>query len=425
MAKIVLSFYNAVLKANLSEMPCFYEGFVKGLLDAGNNVLVFSDYGRKRPHAKDKALVSEAIKKFNPDVVIAFNNYGPDYANLVDCPIIVYEVDSPIFYENTNSIQNFPSRYKFIVCQLESRSFLTEHFNVPTKNIWYTPFFSEVKACNTIKHFNISFIGSPFSNGHPHWLEWGIRQKKISNKLKLLYLDLLSDIRKNPFDVMVAKSSKYKALCLDISDVYKLIGDLSAEKRIMTLSSVADLGLTIFGPKEWKKVVQLNPNMFFAYNPKRLFSLKQNQDLYNASKICLNINHLQAKSGFSWRVCDIMASSGCLVTEYNPCFKSLFPKVPIPTFTNRFEAREKCVYLLREDNYRLEIIEKCQTMIDQNYRFKNILPIIQDAANIKLYSTAKGYVDFIGYTLKNSKNRGGGGGGINKCYQVPIYVYGR
>ena len=171
---------------------------------------------------------------------------------------------------------------------------------------------------------------------------------------------------------------------------------LSRSKRILTLAAVSDLGLELFGPEDWildgnSSTVELH----CAYNLKQIYSLKQNQDLYNASKIGLNINHLQAQDGFSWRVLDIMASSACLVSEFTPNIKRFFPDIPIPTFTNAFEARGECQRLLKDDVFRKELTLMCQQEVDVRFRFKHVLPRIEELVGMSLNSPMEGRVSFI------------------------------
>ena len=135
--------------------------------------------------------------------------------------------------------------------------------------------------------------------------------------------------------------------------------------------------------------------------------MRDNQDVYNSSKLCININHIQATSGFSWRVCDVMASNGCLVSEDNPGIHRLFPDIPIPVFSNKYEAREQCIRLLKNENLRREIVLQCQAAIEQGYRFKHILPQLENFLNIPLQASAEGApVSFFNEKIyKKKKNK--------------------
>lgn len=395
MAKVLLSFMNGLENHGPAEVPCFYEAFIRGLSSNGNEVLaVHRFFGSRFDDKSTEAMqLAESVKRFSPDVVIAFNNFGPDYAKFLDCPILVYEVDSPLYYCNLDAIRARPDRYRYLVVQEESVSVLAARFSVPKTCARVAPFFSEILAQPVEKTINISFIGSSFMGEGLHWKDFRFANPSV--RAARLYGELLRDVRNNPFADPSALVNKYNSLGLSPADIGEIIRSLSAEHRILTLSAISDLGLKLFGTTDWLSAIQSNSDLYCAYDPRRLFSLKQNQDLYNASKICLNVNHLQARSGFSWRVCDIMASSGCLVAEYKDNLTRYFPDVPIPTFTNRFEAREQCLRILREDHLREDIVTASQMAIDRGFRFRHILPIIEDAAGVPLAGEGDGAVEFL------------------------------
>ena len=209
---------------------------------------------------------------------------------------------------------------------------------------------------------------------------------------------------KQPF---LTKEEIIQNLCIKSNKVIRyinpdiLIWELSDTKRVRTLATVADLGLKIYGTPNWYKDLPYEPELTLSYINKYVYSLKHNQDIYNSSKIGININHLQAKSGFAWRVCDIMASNACLVTEYKPDIEKLFPKIPIPFFTNRFEAREQCIKLLKNENLRRDIVLSCQSVINEKYRFKHLIANIEDYLNISLHKEQVGTIKYLDVPLFN------------------------
>ena len=110
-----------------------------------------------------------------------------------------------------------------------------------------------------------------------------------------------------------------------------------------------------------------------------------NQNIYNKSKIGINVSHLQATSGFPWRVMDIMASNACLVTDYHEDFKRLFGNIPIPTYESELEAYEVCRQLIKDESRRKEIVLQCQEVIENKYRFRHLLPRLEEYSGITLH----------------------------------------
>ena len=386
---------NAIRRdGGIAPLPCFYETFIHQLASAGNELLVFYSWGLpygERPATTKR--IKDALKHFDPELVIAFNNFGPNYAEFVDCPIFIYEVDSPLYYDNLSHIKRHPDRYWYYVVQEESLKVLKEQYGVPNERIILTPFFTEVQAENLPKRTNISFIGSRFFGSEAPW-QLFMRRNPV-NELIRDYKDLVVELQENPFLSTEEIQARYPKLNVNHTLLDGLVMALSGEKRVGVLSAVADLGLEVYGPQAWFETSE-SVMLSLAYNPKQIYSLKDNQDLYNSSRICINVNHLQAISGFSWRVCDIMASTGCLVSEYRRNLEAFFPGIPIPTFTNKFEAREQCRRLLANDNLRKEISTMCRQIINERYRFRNVLHLLEQSSGLCLSaSSSKGNVSFL------------------------------
>lgn len=101
-------------------------------------------------------------------------------------------------------------------------------------------------------------------------------------------------------------------------------------------------------------------------------TLKENQDIYNSAKIGISVGHLQAKSGFQWRILDIMASNACLVSDYQSDFDVLFPTNLFPVYHNPYEAREMCKVLLEDEDLRKKIVIGCQKYVSKNFSFDKV-----------------------------------------------------
>jgi spore maturation protein CgeB len=393
-AKIFLSFFNGIQKENTEshKISAFYESFINGLKNLGNDVVAY--YGNtwyKEFKEIPEELLKE-IKVFNPDIIILFNNYFYDISESFECPIIIFEVDSPIYFWNKDKIVSNRTRYKFFVCQTESLEYIRDVFNVSKKNIVKISFFTELKAKNIPQVHNISFIGTFFHYGN------FVNDFMLNNPEKddISQLQRVFEyIQKDPFiterdiiDNLNITSSKV-IRCLDIE---RIIGFLSSKKRIKVLSAVADLGLKLYGTRAWLTEFNFYPEIAFSYDTKQICSTKEQEEVYNSSKLSISVSHVQAQSGFPWRICDIMASNACLVSDYHLDFGSCFPNIRIPIFNNPYEAREVCKKLLQEENMRRDIVLQCQEVINKKFRFKNILDIMESYLNLKLRTEKAGTV---------------------------------
>lgn len=356
-------------------MPCFYESLLTGLQQQGHHLIYYSHAQWARDF--DAPLPKEfqaCLQEMQPDLVILFNNAFYDISRLVSCPIVVYEVDSLRYLSNKQAIRDNPQRYHFVVPQSGSAQLLQEHLGVPRNLICYAPFFTAVRAqADVSQDTPISFIGTRFycSNLVQRFMKSRPSSAEVDEfKAALQY------VRRHPFaseqdmcDALGIRSLRVQ----DYARVWDLAELYSASARIQTLSVLADLGLALYGPDDWIKEHCDNPELLLSYRHDKVYSLKHNQTVYNRSKLCVNINHVQAHTGFSWRVCDVMASNACLVSEYKPDFASLFPELPIPVFSNPYEARVLCQQLLQDEARRQDIVAQCQAVVDARYRFHHLL----------------------------------------------------
>lgn len=391
MAKIFMAFFNGIAKDNdNSIMPCFYESFIMELEKAGNKVkYCFHSHFSHQFNEPAPADFIDDLKSYNPDLIIIFNNKFYDLSADFDCPIVVYEVDSVLYYSNKENLKNNPDRYKYIVPQIGSIRILNDELGVKSKNICCLPFFSSVQREKIPQLTNISFIGSKFDGFYPTTVYNNFMRTFPSENEISQFRKVEECIISDPFitkEKIIENLSLKSKNVIDNINVEHSLMLLSNIRRIQTLSQIADLGLDLYGTPNWATDLIYEPDLTLSYKNKKVYSIKHNQDIYNRSKLCININHLQATTGFSWRVCDIMASNGCLVSEYRTDLDRLFPNVPIPTFTNRYEAREQCIKLLNNENMRKDIVAKCQEIIDEKYRFNNLLTGMEDFLGINLHN---------------------------------------
>ena len=288
MAKVLIAFYNGIIdEGNPDAMPQFYESFIRGLDESGNDVCVFAHrfFGSDFEGINDE--VQEAIIAFAPDICFVFNNAFYDLANVVDCPIVIYEVDSPRFFSNKDKIKAHPDRYLYFLIQQESEKVLVEEYGVKPERIFYTPLFSEIYAdCNVESSQNIAFIGSLFVDqanivarflgGNP------------SDEEREMFWSCIESIKKNPqisVEELIYKHQITSELVARNLNLSAILMALSKEKRIAVLDAVSDFGLKIYGTPNWGNEYYGKINLNQAYVRRRVYSLEHNQEIYNSSKI--------------------------------------------------------------------------------------------------------------------------------------------
>ena len=388
MSKILITFFSNLRDSSGRQLiPCFYESFIDGLIKNGNDVLVIRHKYFNRDFEVDCDLrVKKVIEKFKPDLAFIFNNSFYDLS-FYDFPLVIFDVDSPRYFSNKSKIKDAPYRYKFITTQKTSVNTLKSEYGIKTDSILHIPFFTSIQNVPMEKKHNICFIGTRFPtrdvSGMTSWNKFMLTRPTLYKKKQ--FKELVNAIQSFPSKAQqIIENFKLKGLNCGFLENDDVVMGLSGAKRELILSQVSDLDLVIYGQNEWILDSSPDIDLVLSYDANPIASVLDNQNVYNSSKIGLNINHVQAESGFSWRVMDIMASGACLVTEYNKRIDDLFHDVEIPFFYNRFEARQVCNMILNDESRRADIVSCCNDIIDKKYRFKNIVVPIEDFVGTKL-----------------------------------------
>lgn len=396
MAKIFIAFYNlGRKKGDFNAMPPFYESFINGFKRAGNDVLCFHQKNFYRSFDMNVPEVQvEIIKRFDPDLCILFCNKFWDISKIVDCPILIYDVDSPLEYAGKDNLCKNIDRYKFVVSQTGGIKLIEDLFGIKKKNIEYIPFFTEIKSDSKENPAtNIIFLGANWM-----WRGYNFLKPYIglnpSSKDREYAKKIIDEFTKYPFKDTEEIKEKLNILSDDTSfdlwDTRRAGFEISGLRRLHYLSAVSDLGLEIRGA--YWNIENLNyfPDVALCVNGQNTLTKEETECFYNSAKISLNTRHIQAQNGFSFRVCDVLASNACLVTEKCADLSELFPNVGIPMFTSPSIERKICIDLLKNEEKRLEIVERAHEIIDKNHRFTNLLSGIENCSGLSLRSEKNG-----------------------------------
>lgn len=413
MAKVLLSLSNSLLHEGKFRICCFYEQIISELSKYGNDVLVFNpclfNQGNFMSSNQLKPNISETdlrdkIKHFNPDLILSFNN--ANYSKILEitnCPIVVWNADLPYLWNQCDLIKRNVDRYTFFSFSDSLVIFenMKQSFGFKDTQCHFVRNATTIQAENIPQTINISFIGTYF----------GIEQTFCNIIKKYTFNQKLNDVSRaiyeNPFvskDILLETLQDEKKLYHDFKKIREdsYISFFSNEKRIQTLLNISDLGLHFFGTKDWINLVDILPSLVLSFDPKCVYTAKDNQKIYNSSKISISINHCQAHDGIPWRVPDVMASNACLLsTRNNFINRHLAKHVKIPTFSNSFEARDLCKKLLKDATWRNDIVLASHKIIDQDWRWPHRFRQIEQIFNLKLINANKlGTVSILEPLLK-------------------------
>jgi len=399
-ARILLNFSSHIYVDGEFKIVCYYDGLIKAFKDQGNEVLVCntSDFLLKSWNSEnvehwsvEKKKVINRIETFGPELVITFNNSKLSFIEEVcSCPIAIWEADSFTFYNDKEKIKSNSDRYYFLCLSQSTAKQLTDA-GVSSDKIYYVNSATEVRSEDIEYERNVSFIGSFFKS--PKGLS-DLVKRGLSSEERMAISYLGNNFYCDPKKYLEERS--LEAL-LDYIPANEFGGIYSCQNRIETLNSLVDLGLELYGSDGWVDISNNLPALGLCFNNRKIYSLLDNQHIYNSSKVCLNISHVQAAEGFPWRVMDIMASNGCLVSNENKGIKE-FTKgyLDVPMYTNSYEARDLVKKIIKDDVYRLELVSSSQECIANKGRWINRFYELEEIFDINLVGlSSNGYVEFL------------------------------
>src|SRR5574344_1187150 len=167
MSRILISFFSNMTWLSPIKPDSFVESFSNVLKRNGNDVLsittnYFKDEKKVFKYINTNKVIDE-VKKFNPDLIIAFNNSLPSVKILehTTCPIVLFAADSPSFFENKDIINKYIDRYFFVNSSTDTLNAINEWFqNIKSERNLLFGHASDIRAKEMEKDINISFVGS-------------------------------------------------------------------------------------------------------------------------------------------------------------------------------------------------------------------------------------------------------------------------
>lgn len=375
MANILFCLAQPIIENSIKNIVCYYDGMIKELRNDGNNICLLNIVGFSKITNKQK----EDIKKFNPDIIFAFNNaIFPEVINITGCPIVCFAEDSYYFFCQKDLLKKYRDRYYLVTTDGNINDFKS-YFDINKMAPIHHA--TAVIRDNSPKDKNISFIGQPFVYGNLDQEQKHTGYKALLESYSKCNYDYKKLIQKYDND-----KNWEESLIFGVFD-----------NRIATLNTLLELGLSVYGIY-WNNLSKYCNQLVLAFNEEPVYSLKHNQDIYNSSIININIQHPQNYGyGCAWRVYDIMASSGLLISQRSLLLKNRTKNfVDIPMFDTPLQAADLCRKYLKEKTLREEIIIASNEYIEKFGRWNSNFKTISQLTGISLKDTEnKGYLSFI------------------------------
>lgn len=386
MSKIVLSFISPVMGGKLL---CYYDQFASSLKQ-NHDVFCFNVFRNFYKENLNKA-ISDKIIEIKPDLIICFNHVIDEkvYRN-TDCPVLIIEADSFQSFANKTLIKKYLERIYLGVGHENRIKLYCDFLPFMKKDRIFTfPPATNLKNEKCKQDINISIISTVIGlNTYDPVVSLIMSNRFNKNKLSQIKA-LIEKCKKNINQL--SEGNKFDIKYDDMSQY------ISYQNRAYLLDQLADLGLTVFGQYYNEGAIfESLHSLSFCLSDQDVFSAKENQDVYNRSKLSVNLHFAQntnekSISSYSWRVPDIMSTNACLVSTNCEAIRQDFGKwVNIPMFNTRYEARELCQKLLAEDNWRKDIIAASNLAIKEGkFTFDERVKNIEEIFNLKINETKK------------------------------------
>lgn len=387
MARILISYFSDYGEA-------MYDAICSVLRKNGNDIfrmninntsVTITQWGGES-RINDNTLLNK-IHDFNPDIVLSFNNCLPQNCyEILDekCRICAVDADAPsVAFWNKDMVEKYFDRFVFLGLQSYSKTMYEDWLGIKltNKNYLYFPPATIVKNKKLKQDKNISFIGSNF---YP--LEVPLGQDFYGPDGIALY----NAFEKNYFLTL----DEAKKICKQTSNVEWMYEKVRAfycgQDRLRYMQQLTDLGFKFYGVRWWNHIAFYDFEIARCFDPTPKVTVEENEWVYNTSKISVNFSHPLAKSSFSWRVMDIMASNSCLLMEDKPDWRDLFEKylskdvLNVIIYKDRFDMRQKAIKLLKNEKLRLKCVAELNNAIEKNGRWDLRFKLLEKLSGIKL-----------------------------------------
>jgi hypothetical protein len=339
MSKIIIFSFSPIYEHNQWQLLSFYEGFLEAFMKRGHVVrhIITNECnidpwnGYNIPFSNKLATDTiNKIKKFNPDLIISFNNSTINNIDkYVDCPIVIAEADRWNYFSNKPEIKKNVNRYHFFYFTKFGAKDFIENFGANKKKIFNIPLATNIINKSLIKKNNINFIGSLYN------------VDSAQNKIEI-------------------NNAKYRLNILD------------------GLKELDPIIYTNYIPPSYKSLKDF-------ISTKLVYKKNDIEKIFNQSLISLNISHLQARNvGFSWRLLDMMASNSLLITETNFIIKNLYKIGSKQLYETPRDCFNKIKYFLKNKSAMPDLIFRQNEYVKKYARWNDRVKKIEEIFNLKI-----------------------------------------
>ena len=360
------------------------------------------NYGIRADVSQEKII--SYIRDCGADLVLSMN-HGAMTKNIqssINCPIISWIVDDipHIFFPDgsDNLEAMFDGKVKVIISSTELHDQFLRRIPSLKGRLFLLPAATNIEAFKgfeNVKRHNISFVGSSLDLRDIYYF---VNANLDENKQTVgLILEAIKKMREN---YRLDFSALMLELGLDQNPKIKEWGEekfrmilanlISNNERFQAIEALHELGVSLFGNKDWLNSLATSTRVLECYQAGNVIrNHSQLVDIYQTSKISINIPQIQVESALPYRVFDIMASDSLLITKYHPdsdAYVFFGKDFPAPMYKDVPHLKELCHFYLNNEDARKEIVKKCNLLISKGFSFDER---VEDILRLASFSAPK------------------------------------
>ena len=345
------------------------------------------------------------INGVSPDFVFSTNRGGITSGMMreVQCPIVTWMVDRiPFLHHGGGHNSLFGERDYVVTSSTKNVARLESLYPVLKNRVHYLPFATNVgdfqRYSDVEQDVDISFVGTYFYCGQlTNILDTYKHDKKLVEPILKLVKRISENYDLDINDEVKELGLEYVLKDFDL-DIFKFKGLLanaiSLNRRVKCLDAVSDLGLRLYGTENWVNVNQFSLQLLSCYQFGEFIKTRgQLVNLYQRTKIGLNVSHHQAVDGLPYRIFDIMASRALLVSDFredSDLYKLFGRDIPIPMYRDENDLRKCVVHFQKNESERRDAVNECNRLVRDGFSFQDRVKQFYDIVGLSFATSSSG-----------------------------------
>ncbi len=336
--------------------------------------------------------VAKGILEFQPDLVLTINGAGLDNERLLshfcaslEIPLVIWYVDEPFLIPEWGQRFSFHTTIAFTF----DRFYETKLRNWGLEWVYTLPLgtnaermlgYATPKRQDSRFVNQISFVGALEYSKIQYLLKnittmWKTIPPAMPSVLDRAIVEYQSNPKTDPEDVIAACAQELGVQCVFPNGIVKQMilsfvdREASFRLRQRTIEGLEPFGIAVYGEPLWRDIV--GPKRYkgsIDYYSARI------AEVYNATRINLNISKYQLKTTVNQRVFDCALCGGFLITDFKEEIEALFQiDKNIVVFHDLEDLKARITFYLENQNKADDITERAREVVLSKHTYNHRL----------------------------------------------------